>query len=79
MAQTPPSHMKGLGLHLHDVHLPPRTAQVLQQQPRCSHVLRVCQVLGVPTSGPLQGLRTGQAGESIKDTAVLGKCGMETE
>ena len=63
------------GLYLHDVHLPPRAAQVLEQQPRCSHVQRVCQVLSVPTGGPLQGLRSGQADESIKDSAILGRCG----
>ena len=67
------------GLHLHDIHLPPRAAQVFEQQPRGGHMLRVCQVLGVASGGPLQGLHTGQAGESTKDSATLGQCGTETE
>ena len=74
MALSPPS---ATGAHLHDIHLPPRAAQVFEQQPRCSHVLRVCQVLGVPTGGPLQGLRYKQAGECIKVSATLGRCNTE--
>ena len=65
------------GLHLHDIHLPPGAAQVLEQQPRCGHVLRVCQVLRVPTGTPLQGLHSRQAGDSPEDGATLGRCGTQ--